>query len=352
MSALSRREFLRRLAALAGGLMAGELLAGCAPAVSPTPAVAPTSASTPASAATATVAPAAPTTAAATAPATAAATATSASTTGSAYLAVAHGPQPAEITRRAIAALGGIERFVKAGADVIIKPNICSASHSFEYAATTNPEVVATLVQLCREAGAKRVRVMDQAFSGTSEAAYAISGIADAVKAVGGEMEIMAPMRFREVDIPKGKDLKRWSFYGAILDADVVINVPIAKDHGDTILTLGGKNIMGTVDNRSAFHRNLGQRIADAYSRVMPALTVIDAVRILTAHGPTGGNLADVKLANTVIASADVVAADSYATTNLFGLKPTDIGYITAMADMNIGTMDLSAVKVEEIQVG
>ena len=58
-----------------------------------------------------------------------------------AYLAVAKGANadPGEITRRAIAALGGIERFVKKGADVIIKPNVCTAYYGFEYAATTNP---------------------------------------------------------------------------------------------------------------------------------------------------------------------------------------------------------------------
>ena len=74
------------------------------------------------------------------------------------------------MTRHAIAAIGGIERFVKPGNDVIIKPNICTAT-PLEYAATTNPEVVAALVQLCLGAGAKRVRVMDFPFGGTPQAA-------------------------------------------------------------------------------------------------------------------------------------------------------------------------------------
>ncbi len=89
-----------------------------------------------------------------------------------AYLAVARGADPAAITRAAVAALGGIERFVKSGDDVIIKPNICVGYHPPEYAATTNPIVVGTLVALCLEAGARRVRVMDTPLGGsTAEAA-------------------------------------------------------------------------------------------------------------------------------------------------------------------------------------
>ena len=239
---------------------------------------------------------------------------------------------------------------MRPGDQVVIKPNICIASHTYEYAATTNPEVVATLVRLCLGAGARRVRVMDQPFSGTPDAAYARSGIAEAVGAAGGQMEIMAPMKFREVAIPEGQDLKRWEVYGDILDADVVINVPIAKHHGLARLTLAGKNLMGVVTDREAFHRNLGQRLADLASLVRPELTVIDAVRILMNNGPTGGNLNDVKLTNTVIASADMVAADAYAT-RLFGLQPADISYIPASARMALGTMDLSQIDVEEVQV-
>ena len=173
-----------------------------------------------------------------------------------AYLAVAKGANadPREITRRAIAALGGIERFVKKGNDVIIKPNVCTAYYPFEYAATTNPEVVAAIVQLCLEAGAKRVRVMDFPFGGTAQASYDKSGIGAAVKAAGGAMETMSNMKYRDVQIPQGKRLKQWKVYGDIQDADVVINVPIAKDHSGATLTLGMKNLMGVVLDRNGMH--------------------------------------------------------------------------------------------------
>jgi len=265
-----------------------------------------------------------------------------------AYLAVARGADPRAITRAALAAIGGIERFVKAGADVIVKPNICVEYHSYEYAATTNPEVVAALVELCLSAGARRVRVMDHPFGGTAERAYARSGIGEAVKSAGGTMEVMNPAKYRKNKIPEGRDLRSVKLYQEVLEADVLIDVPIAKHHNLARLTLAGKNLLGVVEAPGSLHANLGQRIADLVSLVRPTLTVVDAVRILRAHGPTGGNLDDVQLTNTVIASHDIVAADAYAAT-LFGLQGADIAYVRAGAEMGLGTLDLGAIDVEEI---
>ncbi len=269
---------------------------------------------------------------------------------GDTYLAVACGDDIAEMTRRALDALGGIARFVHKDADVIIKPNICTDYYSYEYGATTNPTVAAALISLALGAGAKRVRVMDNPFGGTAQSAYVKSGIQDAVVQAGGEMEIMNPNKFKEADIPDGIDIKKWIFYKDILDADLVIDVPIAKQHGTTGLTLGCKNLLGTVQNRGQIHSNIHQRIADLTSRVRPALTVVDAIRTLMRNGPTGGNLDDVKMTNTIIASADIVAADAYAAT-LFGMRGGDIGYIQAAADMGLGTLDLDKVKIEELAI-
>jgi uncharacterized protein (DUF362 family) len=279
-----------------------------------------------------------------------------------AYLAVARGGDPAAITKAAIAALGGIERFVRSGDDVIIKPNICVDYHPPEYAATTNPTVVATLVTLCLGAGARRVRVMDTPFGGTPESAYAVSGIDAAVRLAGGEMEVMSPVKFEEIDIAEGQDITTWDVYRDVVEADVLINVPIAKHHSlarlslggknllGVILRPGGKNLLGVILRPNQMHRNLGQRIADLASLVRPTLTVVDAVRILTTHGPTGGSLNDVQRADTVIASHDMVAADAWAAT-LFGLSGADIGYVHAAAEMGLGTMDLDGIEIEEVSV-
>lgn len=271
--------------------------------------------------------------------------------TEGAYLAVARGEtlSPAERTRRAIASVGGIERYVKKGADVIVKPNICNAYHGPEYASTTNPEVVAAIVALCLDAGAKSVRVMDFPFGGKAKNAYETSGIAQAVEAVGGQMELMNLLKYQKVEIPNAMALKKTEVYGDIFNADTFINVPIAKHHSGAGLTLGLKNLMGVILNRGALHANgLHQSIVDLSTIVRPHLTIIDATRILVGNGPTGGSLSDVRQMDTVIASQDVVAADAYAAT-LFNMTGADIEYIRLADQLGLGTMDLKSINIETI---
>ncbi len=263
-------------------------------------------------------------------------------------LAVARGGDAAGITAAAIAALGGMKAFVKRGDDVIVKPNICTGYHGPEYAATTNPDVVGALVGLCLAAGAGRVRVMDSPFGSQADEAYKVSGIQAAVEKAGGRMEFMAPAKFRDYTISAGLDIKQWPIYSDILSCDVLIDVPIAKDHGMTRLTLGGKNLLGVILDPGAIHSNIGQRTADLVSACRPTLTVVDAVRVLTANGPTGGDLNDVEKLDTVIASPDIVAADSYAAT-LFDLSGGDIPYVQAAYDMGLGEMDLDKVDVRRV---
>jgi len=256
--------------------------------------------------------------------------------------------EPEELVRRALAGLGGMEKFVSPGARVIVKPNICVDFRTYEYAATTNPWVVGALVKLCFEAGASSVKVMDFPFNGTQEQAYQISGIKEQVEAAGGEMAYMLSEHFISTDNPAGIVLKKTSVHEDILMTDVLINVPIAKNHGSSRLTLGMKNLMGVVLDRGAMHADLAQCIADLSALVRPQLTVIDAVRILTAYGPTGGSLNYVKKLDTLIASRDIVAADSYAT-SLFGMKPEDLAYIVAGTRMGLGRSDLQNLRIEEI---
>jgi uncharacterized protein (DUF362 family) len=266
------------------------------------------------------------------------------------YLAVTRGEDPAELIRRAVSALGGMERFVKKGDDVIIKPNICTDYHTFEYGATTNPEVVGMLVKMALTVGAKRVRVMDAPFGGTPESAYQKSGIADAVNAAGGVMEVMNPAKYAKTPIPQGIDLQTWWIYQDVLMADVLINVPIAKTHSLAKLTLGFKNLLGVIQDRPQMHNNLKQRLPDLASLIRPELTIVDGYRTMLSGGPTGGNLNDVKLTKTIIASPDMVAVDAYAC-SLFDRSVDYLPYLEIAQRMGLGTKDLSSIKIEEITV-
>jgi len=349
MVKLTRREFLRLASAGLGGLALQQLLSGCQR--TPPPAPIPTSANPTSITLPTTNTPSeAPQPASPTQVEAQGSEPTSSPAATLPDIAVARQGEPEEMTRRLLAALGGMERFVSQGSRVVIKPNICVAYHTYEYAATTNPWVVATLVRLALEAGAREVRVMDNPFGGSAEEAYARSGIAEQVQAAGGEMVTMKRFQFKDIEIAEGVSLRQTRIYDEILDADVLIDVPIAKHHSMARLTLGMKNLMGVIWDRGEIHQDFAQRLADLNSRVRPHLVVIDAVRALMDHGPTGGRLDDVKKLDTLIASTDVVAADSYAT-RLFGLEPGDLPYIQTASQMGLGRSDLENLRIEEISL-
>jgi uncharacterized protein (DUF362 family) len=336
---LSRRDFLRLAALGLGAVALDGILGACGQSV-------PGATSTLGPSATS-----APATEAGTGPAsTSLPSSTPAASAGLPDLVIARNGEPDALVRGAITALGGMERFVPKGANVIVKPNICVDYRTYEYAATTNPWVVGTLVKMALEAGAGSVRVMDYPFGGTAAAAYAKSGIGQQVEAAGGQMVVMSSRKFVSTAIPGGKWLKGTEVYDEILKADVLINVPIAKRHGSSVMTAGMKNLMGVVSDPGAMHGNLGQAIADLNTLVKPDLTVVDAVRILTANGPTGGKLSYVKKLDVVAASTDIVAADSFAAT-LFDLTADNLDYVSIGAGMGLGQSDLSKLRVEDFSV-
>ena len=263
-------------------------------------------------------------------------------------LAVARGVSPAGITKAAIDGLGGIRRFISKGDIVVVKPNI-GWDRMPEYAATTNPEVVSTVVRLCYEAGAKQVKVFDRTVVDPRRC-YKQSGIVDAASAVGGIVSFVDDRKFKEVKLP-GVALKSWPLYTEAMEADKVINIPIAKTHGLSTLTLGMKNWMGIMGgSRGRIHQKMDGSLVDVAMFMKPTLVILDAVRILTANGPQGGSLSDVKQLNTVIAGTDQVAIDAYGAT-LFGLKGAALGYVMAGHKAGLGTMDLSKLKIKRVNI-
>lgn len=251
-------------------------------------------------------------------------------------------------TREAIGAIGGMGKFVSKKSVVMVKPNI-GWSRTPAQAANTNPYVVEAIVEMCREAGAKKVKVADHTVN-PARMTYARSGIKDAVKRAKGSMEFIDERKFKDKDISDGEMLKSWPIYKDALDADVLINVPIAKHHSLTKLSLGIKNLMGLIQNREDIHTRIDQKLADISSVIKPDLVVMDAYRILTAHGPNSGTAKDVKLAGQVIAGSDPVAVDSYSAT-LFELKGEDIGYIKESYNKGLGEIDLEKISILEIPV-
>jgi len=252
------------------------------------------------------------------------------------------------LTRAGIDALGGMGRFVSKGQTVWIKPNI-SWDRRPEQAATTNPDVVATLVAMCYQAGAKRVVVSDNPCN-SAQRTFPRSGIQQAAEKAGAQVFFMDERKFRKMAL-NGKVLKEWPVYAEVVEADVLINVPIAKHHSLTTVTLGMKNLMGAVGGaRERFHQNTELTLPDLAAFLKPKLIVLDAIRVLTGNGPVGGSLTDVKRKETVVAGTDQVAVDAYGAT-LLGHKPQAIEHIVEASRRGLGNINFEALSPKIIEV-
>lgn len=244
---------------------------------------------------------------------------------------------PAELTRRAVEALGGMGRFVSRGDIVAVKPNI-GWDRTPVQAANTNPRVVAEVVRLCFEAGARKVVVTD-ASCNEARRCFQRSGIWRATHELGASVVLPAPHRFRELRM-RGDVLDEWPIYTPLIEADKVINVPVAKHHNLCRFTAAMKNWYGILGGRrNRLHQNIDVSIADLATFMRPTLTILDATRVLLRNGPQGGNIDDARDLHQVVASLDQVAVDAYGAT-LIGERPDNVGYLTLGQERGLGTMD------------
>ncbi len=250
-----------------------------------------------------------------------------------------------------VQAMGGIQAFVKTGDKVVIKPNI-GWDRNVEQGANTHPVIVSRLARLCLEAGASKVLVFDRTCN-EERRCYHNSGIKPALKEIRDKrlrLEYVDDRKFVPVTIKKGKALKQWSFYKDALEADCYINVPVAKHHSLSRLSIGLKNIMGIIGGwRGRIHYQLGAKLADLNTVVRPGFTIVDATRVITQNGPQGGDVGDVKKLDTIIGSVDPVAADAY-TTTLFGLKPDQIKSTVEAHKRGLGQMDLDKCNIRSLK--
>ena len=265
-------------------------------------------------------------------------------------LTVVLGGEPRALVQQALANLGGISRFVSRQDVVVLKPNI-AWDRTPEQAANTNPEVVAEMVRQCWQAGAKRVIVTDVSCN-EPRRCFQRSGIQAAARAERAEVILPDPELFRVVEMG-GVVLKNWPVFTPFLEADKVINLPIAKHHGLTGATLGMKNWYGILGGqRNRLHQQIHQSLADLASFMLPTLTVMDCYRILFRNGPTGGNVEDVALKKTVVAGTDPVALDAYVAKAYWNLDPEHLPYLQMAANRGLGTVafETLAVKVSQIR--
>ena len=226
------------------------------------------------------------------------------------------GDDPARNVRVAIEKLcgpDGAKTFIKPGDIVVVKPNIGWAQVP-EMAATVDPAVVATVVRMCLEAGAKAVKVFDNTI-GSGSKCYEFSGIDKAAREAGAEVTQCAPHRFKMVkfDDPQAKRLREWPLYEEALAADIFINVAVAKMHNASLVSLCMKNLMGIQGgDRGKMHQEIHQNLADLNCIIRPTLNILDATRVMAREGPGGGRKDYVASAGTIVCGTSAVTVDAW----------------------------------------
>jgi uncharacterized protein (DUF362 family) len=250
------------------------------------------------------------------------------------------------LTRKVFETAGGMGEFVSRGDVVAIKPNLSWARRP-QLAATTNPEVLEAVIELCQEAGAKKVRIVDNTIQNARQC-FAVTGVGMVAKKTGAELVMPRASLMKERNL-HGDRLTVWPVYVPLLEADKVINLPIAKHHSLSGLSLGMKNWIGAVGGRrNALHQDIHQVIVDLAQYFKPTLTLIDAIRIMIHNGPSGGRQSDVAVKNRLILSNDPVAADTQATA-LFGIQPETIGFIKLSEKGGLGTSDVASLNPRQV---
>ena len=253
-----------------------------------------------------------------------------------------------ELLKAVFEAAGGISQFVSRGDVVVIKPNI-SWARPPHLAATTNPEVVQGVIELCQEAGAGKVRIADNTIDDAGFC-FKVTGAEAVARQTGAELVYPASSLMRDMNL-RGQRLEVWPVFVPLVESDRVINLPVAKHHVLSSLTLGMKSWIGAVGGRrGALHSDIHQNIVDLAQFFKPTITLIDATRIMVRNGPVGGSASDVAQKNTLILSDDPVAADARSSL-LFGKEPEDIGFIRLAQKRGLGTYDFHKLVQKKVEV-
>ena len=256
-------------------------------------------------------------------------------------VAIAGGEGPRANLARALDAMGGIDRFISSGDRVAIKPN-CAWDRSAAQAANTDPELIGELVRLSFSAGAASVVVLDNTCHDPARA-FARSGIAEATRTAGGTVSHQKSTGTVKLDLG-GSVLGDWEVLQPIVEAEKLINVPVVKHHSLGRGTLGMKNWFGAiVGGRPGLHQRINQVCAELGDAFRPTLTVIDATRVLTGGGPTGGSLDLVRADDLVAVATDPVAADAWGAT-LLDFGPAELPYLAIAERLGLGTTDWQSV--------
>jgi uncharacterized protein (DUF362 family) len=275
---------------------------------------------------------------------------------GPAAVSVVSGTDWAAMTAKAVELAGGISAFVPKGAKVALLPNVQS-KHPGTF---TKPEILRTVIRLCKQAGASEVACL----SYLAQPNWDGTGLAQVIQEEGAILRLIPreDEHWKPVPIPGAAALTEARLMKALDDYTLWINMPITKDHAGNKFTGTMKNLMGinqpTV-NRAQFHKpnwktdpndiaHLEKCIVDLNFAAKPALNIVDATEIIKTNGPMGPG--ELMKPGKIVAGVDRVAIDSYCAT-ILGFKGEEIVAIKHAAERKLGEIDLQKAGVREVAV-
>ena len=254
-------------------------------------------------------------------------------------------PDRVKSVNKAIELLGGIERFIKEGDIVAIKPNIAFASSPM-LGATVHPELITEVVRLCYSRGrAKMVYVTDNPINDPASC-FTLSGIGKAASSAGAEIILPRDSLFKHTTLAKGRLIRNWPiFFEPFAKVNKLIGIAPVKDHHRAAASMTIKNWYGLLGGRrNIFHQDINTIIAELAMMVKPTLVILDGTEVMMTNGPTGGSVSDLRRADTLLASCDHVAADSYGC-SLLNLKVSDLPYLAKAEKAGAGTTNYKSLK-------
>lgn len=248
--------------------------------------------------------------------------------------------------RKAIQLVGGLED-IKSGDVVIIKPNVFAPTTP-RSAKCTNPAVAKAIADVVRETGATAIIAEAAAvFNDDTEGPFRASGY-DKLRLEGYEVVDLKGKNtaLTKVSIPEGRVLKEVTLPKIVLDAKMIISVPVMKTHAGQKVTLSLKNMKGILPDawKKKFHTTYGVTagLVDLLGVMKPGFAIVDGILAQEGLGPMLGTLVEMGL---IIAGKDAVAVDAV-TSTIMGFHPEEIPLVDGASKAGLGTADLNEIQI------
>ena len=248
-----------------------------------------------------------------------------------------------EKVREAVAAVGGMEKFVKRGDLAIIKPNLVISMGS-ETGATVDWRVSRAVADLVREQGGRAVIGESCGTGGDTEKVFEKTGHAR-LREQGYEVVDFKKIENVEMSIPGAKVIQKVMIPTLVKQADVIINIPKIKTHDQIPMSGALKNMKGALaeKEKNRLHKDgLNEGVAEINALLRPKLVVVDGIIAQEGLGPVFGDPVEMDL---ILAGEDSVAVDTVIC-NIMEIDPKQVLCIRFAEEMGLGTGDLSKIEI------